>query len=126
MADLSAARGRSAVPDGPAAPRSIVELIQAGTLDAELAATLWVLIAGGVPIVVAGADEGIGKSTLLIALMGFLPSRVRRMELTGATESFDWLPQATEPDGTVRRAQDRQAHDRRATTNLPCAPKRPS
>lgn len=96
MADLSAARGRSAVPDGLAAPRSIVELIQAGTLDAELAATLWVLIAGGVPIVVAGADEGIGKSTLLIALVGFLPSRVRRMELTGATESFDWLPQATE------------------------------
>ena len=37
-------------------PRSIVELIRAGVLDADLAATLWVLIEGRVPIIVAATE----------------------------------------------------------------------
>jgi hypothetical protein len=80
----------------PPTPRSIVELLRAGTLDAELAATLWVLIEGRVPIIVAAAGRGAGKSTLLGALLDFLPPEVRVIELKGATETFDWLPQATE------------------------------
>lgn len=77
-------------------PRSIVELIRAGTLDAELAATLWVLIEGRVPIVVAASERGTGKTTLLTALLEFLPPGVRTVELAGAMETFDWLPQAPE------------------------------
>ena len=96
MADTSPARGRWAVRHVPPAPRSIVELIRAGTLDAELAANLWVLIEGRVPIVVAGAGRGIGKSTLLNALLDFLPPSVRIVELAGESETFDWLPQAPE------------------------------
>jgi hypothetical protein len=80
----------------PPTPRSIVELLRAGTLDAELAATLWVLIEGRVPVIVAAADRRVGKSTLLGALLEFLPAGVRTVELAGALETFDWLPQASE------------------------------
>ena len=96
LADSSPTRGRWAVRHVPPTPRSIVELVRAGTLDAELAAMLWVLIEGRVPIVVAAAEPGTGKTTLLAALLDFLPPGIRTVELEGATETFDWLPQATE------------------------------
>jgi hypothetical protein len=73
-----------------------VELIRAGTLDAELAATLWVLIEGRVPLVVGARDRSVGKSTLLGALLDFLPPGVQTRELAGAMETFEWLPQAPE------------------------------
>ncbi len=96
MAETSPGRGRWSIRHVPPTPRSIVELIRAGTLDAELAATLWVLIEGRVPLVVAARAQGAGKTTLLDALMVFLPPGVRTMELAGAMETFDWLPQAPE------------------------------
>ena len=57
---------------------------------------LWVLIEGRVPIIVAAEGRQVGKSTLLGALLDFLPPGIRIVELEGATETFDWLPQATE------------------------------
>jgi hypothetical protein len=96
MADASSSPGRWAFRPLPPEPRSIVELIRAGTLDAPLAATLWLLIEARVPIVVAADGHGAGKSTLLNALLDFLPPGVRTVELSGADETFDWLPQATE------------------------------
>lgn len=77
-------------------PRSIVELIRDGTLDAELAAQLWLLVGGRVPIVVAAGPQGAGKTTLLRAILDFLPPGVRVVELAGENETFDWLPQASE------------------------------
>src|SRR5436190_7181723 len=76
--------------------RSIVELIEAGTLDAELAALAWMLIEERLPVIVAGLAQGAGKTTLLEALLDFLPSTVRRVDLAGVEEDFDWLPEATE------------------------------
>jgi hypothetical protein len=96
LADTSSARGRWAVRHVPPTPRSIAELMRAGTLDAELAATLWLLIEGRVPLIVAAQDGGAGKTTLLTALLDFLPPGLRTVELAGASETFDWLPQATE------------------------------
>ena len=96
MADASPSPGRWAFRPLPPEPRSVVELIRAGTLDAQLAATLWVLIEGRVPIVVAAEGQGAGKSTLLDALLEFLAPGVRAIELAGAAETFDWLPQAAE------------------------------
>jgi hypothetical protein len=96
VAETSPSRGRWAIRHVPPTPRSIVELILAGTLDAQLAATLWVLIEGRVPLVVAALTRGAGKTTLLDALLGFLPPGVRTVELEGAMETFDWLPQAPE------------------------------
>lgn len=116
MAETSPGRGRWAIRHVPPTPRSIVELIRSGTLDAELAATLWVLIEGRVPLVVGAAAQGTGKTTLLDALLAFLPPGVRTVELAGAMESFDWLPQAPElgwrrphtPEAIAARVSDRR------------------
>ncbi len=81
MANTSPAQGRWAVRPVPPEPRSIVELIRAGTLDSELAATIWLLIEAGVPIVVAGEGQGTGKSTLLGALLAFVPPDTTIVEL---------------------------------------------
>jgi hypothetical protein len=108
VADTPSARGRWALRHVPPTPRSIVELIRSGTLDAELAAVLWLLVEARVPIIVAGPEAGSGRSTLLDALLVFLPPTVRVIELAGAEERFEWLPQAGElgwtrprPDGSV-------------------------
>jgi hypothetical protein len=108
VADTSPVRGRWAFRPIPPDPRSVVELIRAGTLDAELAATIWLLLGGQVPLIVAGDGRGIGKTTLLRALLDFLPPDTRVVELTGVDETFGWLPQASELGwpGTARVPDD--------------------
>jgi hypothetical protein len=79
----------------PAPPRrSIVELIADGVLDAELAALAWLLIEARLPVVIGAMARGVGKTTLLEALLDFLPASVRRIDLAGAGEDFAWLPEA--------------------------------
>jgi hypothetical protein len=75
-------------------PRSIVELIADGVLDAELASLAWLLIEARLPVVVAALARGVGKTTLLEALLDFLPAGVRRIDLAGRAEDFTWLPEA--------------------------------
>jgi hypothetical protein len=96
MADPSRTPRRWAVRPTPPEPRSIVQLLRQGTLDAELAAQLWLLVANRVPIVVAAQAQAAGKTTLLRALLDFLPPDVRVVELAGEDETFDWLPQASD------------------------------
>jgi hypothetical protein len=74
--------------------RSIVELIRDGVLDAELASLAWILIEARFPIVVGAMARGVGKTTLLEALLDFLPSSVHRVDVAGAAEDFSWLPEA--------------------------------
>jgi hypothetical protein len=74
--------------------RSIVELIATGVLDADLAALAWILVEARIPLIVGGLQRGAGKTTLLEALLDFLPPTARRVDLAGATEDFDWLPEA--------------------------------
>jgi hypothetical protein len=76
------------------ARRSIVELIADGVLDAELAALAWLLLEARLPVVVGAMARGVGKTTLLEALLDFLPASVRRIDLAGAAEDFAWLPEA--------------------------------
>jgi hypothetical protein len=96
MPDRASVIRRWAMRRPPPEPRSIVELIRDGTLDPELAAQVWLLVAGRVPIVVAAEAQGAGKTTLLRAVLDFLPPDVRVVELAGEAETFDWLPQASE------------------------------
>src|SRR5439155_19028012 len=80
--------------------RSIVELVGSGILDAELAALAWILIEARVPVIVGAMARGVGKTTLLEALLDFLPPRVHRIDLAGATEDFAWLPEAAALGGS--------------------------
>jgi len=75
---------------------SIVELLAQRVLDAELGALLWLLVEARTPLVVAAEGRGTGKTTLLTALLEFLPSQARAIPLAGALEDFDWLPEAPE------------------------------
>jgi hypothetical protein len=74
--------------------RSIVELIGSGVLDAQLAALAWILVEARIPVIVAGLERGAGKTTVLEALLDFLPTTARRIDLAGASEDFAWLPEA--------------------------------
>lgn len=96
MADASSRPTRRAMRSAPPTPRSIAELIRARTLDMELAATLWLLVEGRVPVVVVGPTGGSGRTTLLTALLDFLPAGVGTHEVAASGEDFAWLPQATE------------------------------
>ena len=80
----------------PPDPRSIVQLIRDRTLDTQLAALLWLLVEARVPVIVAAQRGRAGKTTLLEALLDFLPPGTRRIDLAGVMETFDWLPHARE------------------------------
>ena len=68
--------------------------IRDSTLDAELGALLWLLVEARVPLLVAAGPSGTGKSTLLHALLAFLPSGATTHEVMGYAEDFAWLPEA--------------------------------
>ena len=105
MGDPSSGQNRWAFRPIPPEPRSITELIRTGTLDADLAATIWLLLEARVPVLVAGDARGVGKTTLLATIMDFVPSELNVVELRGVHETFDWLPEASELGwpGTTRR-----------------------
>lgn len=96
MADTALTRSGWVLRPIPPEPRSIAELIQAGVIDADLVATIWLLLEARVPLVVAGVEQGVGKTTLLRALLDLSPPDLRLVELRGVDETFDWLPQASD------------------------------
>ena len=83
--------------DGGGEPveRSITALIADRTLDAELAALLWLLVEAGVPIVLAGPRRS-GRTTVLTALLAFLAAESRTILLEGGDEDFASVPEAVE------------------------------
>ena len=84
---------------------------------------LWVLIEGRVPVIVAGQERGTGKTTVLGALLDFLPPGLRMVELAGSAETFEWLPQASELGWPRPRRRHRPARDpsrRSARTTRSC------
>ncbi len=70
---------------------SIVDLLKEGNLDARVAAFLWMAVEARASIVVASTIEDAGKTTLLTALLDFLPAEVETIYLRGWYERFDFL-----------------------------------
>jgi hypothetical protein len=106
-------------PDALAPPRedggaTVVDLVRAGVLDADLGGLVWLLVDGGVPVVAAGpgetADALGARTAVLDALIDLIPSARTRRVLAGEAEAFAWLggaealgwhrdaPAAAEPD----------------------------
>lgn len=102
-------------------PRSVVQLIRDRILDAELAGLLWLLVEARLPVLVAAGGRRVGKSTLLEALLDFLPSGTRRIDVNGEFDTLAWLPEAAQlggwtpgPGGPVpREVALARHHDRR-------------
>lgn len=92
MADATTPTPATVRPE--AAPPALAGLVREHLLDAELAATAWILVEGGVPVVVAGAAPTARR--LLDALLAGLAPGTQLAHLRGDDEDFAWLPQATE------------------------------
>jgi hypothetical protein len=111
----------------PPEPLAITRLIASRTLDAELAALLWLLVEGRVPLLVAAGPQGAGKSTVLNALLAFQPPAEQTRVLRGFAEDFDWLPQARELGWPARRSNGGgSTNGARSTTHGTDAPATPS
>ena len=57
----------------PPVPMSIIEIVNAGNLNARLAAMLWIAMERGASLIVAAEPPSSGKTTTLSALLAFTP-----------------------------------------------------
>ncbi|HEX8982201.1 MAG TPA: hypothetical protein VF792_05490 [Ktedonobacterales bacterium] len=75
-------------------PLSVAQLIAAGSLDARSAALLWLLVERHRSLIVSGPTDptpGVGKTTTLNALLGFLPIGSTMVYTMGMFEDFGFV-----------------------------------
>ena len=82
----------------PPTPMSAVELIGTPTIDARLMATLWAVVARRGSVMLSSEAPQAGKTTLLSALVDFLPNGTTGIFVRGWWEEYDWLDEI--PAGT--------------------------
>jgi hypothetical protein len=83
-------------------PRDTAQLLRDGTLDSWTAANLWAALARRRSLAVVAGESEAGKTTLLSALLDFLPPNTRRIYPRGCFESFAFLSDPTiEPSKTA-------------------------
>jgi len=77
------------------ATMTIVDAIRGGVMDPELAAVVWLLLDGGVPILVAGpggdAIAREARSEVLAAMLDLLPATRQPRRLRAEQDDFAWL-----------------------------------
>lgn len=76
-------------------PEPLAPLVAARTLDAELAALVLLLLRARVPVIVAGLPTP-GRELLSDALVASVGDELGVVEVAGAAEEFEWLPEAIE------------------------------
>ena len=74
----------------PPVPLSIVEIVEAGTIDRRVAALLWVLVESRRSVLLASEPPMSGKTTVLSALVSFLAADTQPVFLRGLAETFDY------------------------------------
>lgn len=93
-------------------PLSVAQLVAVGSLDARTAALLWLLIERHQSLIVSGPTDptpGVGKTTTLNALLGFLPPGSTLVYTTGVYEDFDFKEQV-DPQTTCVLANEVSDH----------------
>jgi hypothetical protein len=80
--------------DSPAG-RDVAALLRDTTLDCATAAVLWAALARRSSLAVIAGPSRAGKTTVLSALLDFLPAETRRLYLRGSYESFAFLSDAS-------------------------------
>jgi hypothetical protein len=93
----------------PPVPMSIIELIQAGNLNARLAAMLWIAMERGASLIVAAEPPSSGKTTTLTALLSFTPPETAVYFTRGMGETFS-LPARSEPYPTYLLINEMSDH----------------
>lgn len=113
----------AAVPDPPPSLRpSLVELIRSGVLDAELAALVWVLVEGGVPLVVVAPGERLGAGAQLVrGIIGSIRPELDDADLGQPLSRIaaDRLTRGQRPGGVVPGNSLEDVHRRLAAPPLP-------
>jgi hypothetical protein len=71
-------------------PMSAVEIVESGSLDARLMATVWAVLARRGGVMLASEAPMAGKTTTLSALVDFLPPGTVGIFLRGWAPDFDW------------------------------------
>lgn len=72
-------------------PLSLAQLISLRSIDAETAALIWLLLERGASFTIAGPTDpkpGVGKTTVLNALLQYLPSQAKLAYTSGIYEDF--------------------------------------
>lgn len=72
-------------------PLSVAQLVALGSVDAETAGLIWLLLEHGASLTVAGPTDpqpGVGKTTTLNALLQFLPEGTALAYMSGMYEDF--------------------------------------
>jgi hypothetical protein len=88
---------------------SILDLVNSGTVDCKLAALLWILMEHRASVLVASGPIFAGKTTLLHALLDFLPADLRKIPLKGYYEDFEFLGYS-QPEKTYMVAEEISNH----------------
>jgi hypothetical protein len=88
---------------------SVLDLVNSGTIDCKLAGLLWVIMEQRASVMVAAGPSYAGKTTLLHALLDFLPPDLERVDLQGYYEDFSFLS-FSPPDKTYMIAEEISNH----------------
>lgn len=91
---------------------SVAQLVALGSLDARTAALLWLLIERHQSLIVSGPTDptpGVGKTTTLNALLGFLPTGTTLVYTLGMYEDFEFRNEV-QPETTCVLANEVSDH----------------
>lgn len=94
------------------APLSAAQLIALGSLDAPTAALLWLIVEHHHSLIVSGPTDptpGVGKTTTLNALLGFLPAGSTLVYTVGMYEEFEFTSEV-QPETTCVLANEVSNH----------------
>jgi energy-coupling factor transporter ATP-binding protein EcfA2 len=88
---------------------SILDVVNSGAVDYKLAGLLWLLMEHRASVLVAAGPSFAGKSTLLHALLDFLPPEIEQVALRGYEEDFK-LISSGKPDKTYLITEEISNH----------------